>query len=297
MEPVRLTYQVVLIRPPGYQHSDAFQEVMIMLKYGIESLGYPVVVTENEFSTTNINIILGSHLLTSDLVAKIPASSIIYNLEQYDVKSMLNATILPLFKLFTIWDYSKRNIEQFRKLCCKNPLYHVPIGYVPELTCIARNPTQDIDVLFYGSTNSRRQKIVEELRKNGLTVVSLFGVYGKTRDAFIARAKIIINIHFYDASILEIVRISYLLANHKAVVAECNEDTEFAEDLKTAVALVPYDHLIETCIELVHNNEQRQLLEKNGFECFSLRHEADILQKVLSTSNCSKAKLQQLSTH
>lgn len=282
VEPVRVTYQIVLIRPQGYQHSDAFQEVTILLKHGIESLGYPVVVKENDFSTTNINIILGSHLLTADLIAKIPLSSIIYNLEQFDAQSMLNATTLTLFKLFTVWDYSKRNIEQFKKMGCQNHFYHVPIGYVRELTCIAQAPTQDIDVLFYGSTNSRRQKIVEELRKNGLIVVSLFGVYGKARDAFIARAKIIINIHFYDASILEIVRISYLLANHKAVVAECNETTEFADDLKTAVALTPYDQLVETCIELVNNDEKRQLLEKNGFECFSLRNEADILRDVLS---------------
>ena len=210
MKHVRLTYQIVLIRPQGYQHSDAFQEVIILLKHGIESLGYPVVVIENEFSSTNINIILGSHLLSADLIAKIPLSSIIYNLEQFDAHSMLNATTVALFKTFTVWDYSKRNIEQFKKMGCQNSFYHVPIGYVPELTCIAQAPNQDSDVLFYGSTNARREKIVAELRKNGLTVVSLFGVYGKARDAFIARSKIIINIHFYDASILEIVRISYL---------------------------------------------------------------------------------------
>lgn len=296
MESVRLTYQIVIIRPPGYQHSDGFREVATTLKYGIERLGYHVVITENDFSATSINIILGAHLITADLIDKIPLSSIIYNLEQFDSKSMLNATILPLFKMFTIWDYSKRNIEQFRKMGCKNPLYHVPIGYVPELTCIDSVPNQDIDVLFYGSTNARREKIFADLKKNGLNVITLFGIYGKERDAIIARAKIIINIHFYEASILEIVRISYLLANHKAVVAECNEDTEFAEDLKTAVALVPYDKLVETCIELTKSNEKRQLLEKNGFECFSMRNEVDILRDVISNSNIIKNEIQQLPT-
>ncbi|MBP2631233.1 MAG: hypothetical protein H6Q70_1861, partial [Firmicutes bacterium] len=150
--------------------------------------------------------------------------------------------------------------------------------------------------LFYGSMNARREKIVEELKQRGLTVITLFGVYGKERDAVIARAKVIINIHFYDSSIFEIVRISYLLANRKAVVAECNEDTEIADDLKTAVALAPYDKLVETCVELVNNDEERQLLEKNGFESFSLRKEVNILRDVITEKNLVKNESQQLPT-
>ncbi len=70
-----------------------------------------------------------------------------------------------------------------------------------------------------------------------------------------------------------------MLANHKAVVAECNEDTEFTEDLKAAVALVPYDKLVETCIELVNNEVKRKELEKKGFESFSLRNEVNIFAR------------------
>jgi hypothetical protein len=297
VEPVRLsTYQIVIIRPEGYQHSDAFREVATMLRYGIERLGHSVVMTENEFSAENINIILGIHLIPAALIDKIPLSSIIYNLEQFDSKSMLNATRLPLFRTLTVWDYSKRNIENFRKMGCKNLFYHVPIGYVPELTCIDPVSTQDIDVLFYGSMNTRREKILEELKQRGLTVVTLFGVYGRERDAVIARAKVIINIHFYDASIVEIVRISYLLANHKAVVTECNEGSEIADDLKTAVALTPYDKLVETCIELAGNDEKRQTLEKNGFESFSLRNEVDILRDVITKRSFVKDEFEQLPT-
>lgn len=280
----------------GYQHSDGFREVTKTLMYGLQSLGYNVVITENNFSTTNINIILGAHLMTADMIDKVPLNSIIYNLEQFDSKSMLNATTVAMFELFTVWDYSDRNIEQYKNMGCKNDVYHVPIGYVPELTCIPKVATQDIDVLFYGSTNPRREKIVEELKQSGLHVVTLFGVYGEERDAVIARAKIIINIHYYDSSIFEIVRISYLLANHKAVVAECNEGTEFADDLKTAIALAPYEKLVETCIELVKDDEKRQLFEKNGFECFSIRNEADILREVITKSKLNKLNLQQLPT-
>ncbi|MBC8014624.1 MAG: hypothetical protein H7X79_02645 [Sporomusaceae bacterium] len=291
-----LAYQIVIIRPQGYQHSDAFQEVANTLIYGLQSLGYNAVITENNFSDRNINIILGAHLIAEDQIDKIPLSSIIYNLEQFDPKSMLNSTTFRMLQMFTVWDYSKRNIEKLRERGCSNQLHHVPIGYVPELTCIAKAPIQDIDVLFYGSMNARRQRIIEELRKNGLTVVSLFGAYGEERDGFISRAKLIINIHFYDSSILEIVRISYLLANRKAVVAECHAGTEFADDLKTAVALVTYDQLVATCIELVKNDEKRQLFEKNGFECFSMRNESSILRDVLSESKTTEVEIQSVPT-
>ena len=67
-----------------------------------------------------------------------------------------------------------------------NLFYHVPIGYVPELTCINPVSPQDIDVLFYGSMNARREKIVEELKQSGLTVITLFSIYEKERDTVIA---------------------------------------------------------------------------------------------------------------
>ena len=37
---------------------------------------------------------------------------------------------------------------------------------------------------------------------------------------WIARSKIVLNLHQYDAQVFEIVRVSYLLANRRAVVSE-----------------------------------------------------------------------------
>lgn len=287
-----LTYRIVIVRPSGYQHSSAFLEIAETIMYGLKSLGYTALIVENEFSENNVNIILGVHLIHEDIMDKLPKSTIIYNLEQFDSQSMLNNATFRKYKRFTVWDYSKRNIEKFKTLGFGNHIYHVPIGYVPELTRITKSSTQDIDVLFYGSINERRAQIIEELKQNGLNVVSLFGVYGEERDAAIARSKIIINIHYYNSSILELVRISYLLANRKAVLAECNEGTELEEYLKEAVALAPYDKLVETCIELAKNDKQRNWFEKNGFECFSKRTESDILREVLTKPELIKGNKQ-----
>ena len=59
--------------------------------------------------------------------------------------------------------------------------------------------------------------------------------------------------HYYDANIFELVRVSYLLANRKAVVAECNPGTEIDPDIADAVQLAPYEGLVGACVELVAN--------------------------------------------
>ena len=58
------------------------------------------------------------------------------------------------------------------------------------------------------------------------------GVRGAERDALIARARLVLNLHFYPTAIFELVRVSYLLANGKAVVAECGPETEIDADIR-----------------------------------------------------------------
>jgi hypothetical protein len=63
----------------------------------------------------------------------------------------------------------------------------------------------------------------------------LAGVYREERDRLIARAKVVLNMHYYDARVFEIVRVSYLLSNEKAVVAECGATTTIEPDIRDAV--------------------------------------------------------------
>ena len=91
----------------------------------------------------------------------------------------------------------------------------------------SRPSPEDIDVLFVGSVNERRLIVLKQLAAQGINVDARFNLYGAERDAFVARARIILNVHFYDARLFEIVRVSYLLANRKCVVSETGSDTAF----------------------------------------------------------------------
>ena len=231
-------FQVTLIRPQGYLHSEAFREIAETLQFGLRSLGHSAGIAENAVDRTATNLILGAHLLSPKHVPLIPQGSIIYNLEQLPGEQ-LPRTYEQLARRHQIWDYSQRNIEIWKNLACGFAPVHVPVGYVPELTRIPAAPTQDIDVLFYGSLNERRNRILKELKNLGINVHAVFGVYGRERDELISRSKIILNLHYYEAKLFEIVRVSYLLANSKAIVTECAADTAIEEGLSEGVLAVP----------------------------------------------------------
>ena len=273
-------FHIALIRPEGFLHTEAFREVAETLQLGLQSLGHTAQIQENAVDATATNILLGAHLLSPEDAAMVPPGSILYNLEQLGGPN-LPKQFYEVGLRHQVWDYSLLNIKQWQAMNCSCPPVHVPLGYVPELSRIPASPTQDIDVLFYGSLNERRARIVKALKDAGAKVHATFGVYGKQRDELISRAKIVLNVHFYDQKIFEIVRVSYLLANSKAVVSELAPDTEIEKGMADSVLGVPYDSLVESCLSLLRDEEKRHQLETRGFQWFSQQKESDILAKAL----------------
>jgi hypothetical protein len=279
------TIRIVIIKPAGYAHSEVFREMAETLQSGLRRIGISSEISENAFSQTELDLVLGWHLLDEAQIGRLVPGTILYNLEQLDEQnSALCSRLTSLATKFRIWDYSRRNVEVLRESGFPADITHVPIGYVPELSRIPKEAVQDIDVLFYGSINERRARILQELENRGLKVQASFGVYGAERDALIARAKVVLNLHYFPSGIFEMVRVSYLIANRKAVVAECHSRTEMDEDIRGAVVLVPYEHLVRACCELVRHAERREILESRAFEAITRRDEGGILAAALGTT-------------
>jgi hypothetical protein len=164
-----------------------------------------------------------------------------------------------------VWDYSTQNIEFFNEQGIKNIKY-MELGYQNELSRIKVKALQDIDVLFYGSINDRRAKVLDALKSSGLNVHASFGIYGKDRDELIARSKLVLNLHYYDSEIFEVVRVFYLLANSIPVVGEINPSTAVSDIYKNSVLGVPYQELVNACIGLVKDDQARVLQGRKGFD-------------------------------
>lgn len=279
--------RLVVGRQPGEPVPYQADEVIASLCHALALLGCAVDVG-GEPVAAGTNIYFFAHLLSPPDVAAIPPGSIIYNLEQiFEQSPWLAPSYRNLLARFTVWDYSPRNLSNIGFFADPRRLHLVPIGYVPQLSAIPPAPVEDIDVLFYGSINQRRRAILGQLEGSGLRVRSGRELRGAERDKLIARARIVLNLHFYPTAVFEIVRVSYLLANAKAVVAECGPQTEIDDDIRRAVAAVPYDRLCETVHELLGDDGARRDLARRGQAIFARRSLPGILARAVAATEAA----------
>ena len=279
--------QLAIVEPDNYPHAAGLSELVNSWSHAFAELGSRANVMRNTFSSQGVNVVFGAHLIdTPALAERLPANSVLVNLEQLR-GSRLEAqpVYCDLLRRLPVWDHSQRNIVELRALTGNERVHRIGIGFVAQMQCIAPALEQTTDVLFYGSINDRRRAILSSLQHAGMRVRCLYGVYGAERDRAIAEAKVVLNVHFYEDSIHEIVRTSHLLANRKAVVCECNADTEIDDDMRRAVVAKPYGELVEACMALVRDNARRWEVERQGFEVFSRRSQSAMLAQAIAETS------------
>ena len=260
-----MNYAVTIIKPPGYIHAEGFNELAEMIHYGLLALGHHSILT----TLTNIpdrqHIIFGPHIM-SWYPQPLNSNAILFNYEQIDPHNTHPPGVFDLYRKYELWDYSTLNAQYLAQLGIIVK-HIVPAGYTPELTRIQHATLKDIDVLFTGCISPRRGAIISQMEDAGLKVGVLSNVYGKDKDRFLARAKLILNIHYRDSSgILETSRIFYPLCNRCTVLSECSSNP--TEDLlfKGGVCFSNYHQLTEHAVELINNPQERNTLAAGGFE-------------------------------
>lgn len=277
-----MKFHLAHIVPDKLHHGmHGYKEVVDTVQWGLEQLGHSAVYGLNTLSTKATNIIFGAHVLALEQLEKLPGDTIVYNFEQ--AKGWSAENLRPQMHLaaqrFCIWDYSAGNAGVWSSLGARRVCV-VPIGYAPVLQRIPKPPLQDIDVLIYGSPADDRLGAFHHLAMSGLTSVFVCGLYGRSRDDLIARSRLVVNIHNRERSkIFEIVRVSYLLANRKAVVADLDADSEIDDDMRAAVKVTTASQLVNDCRALAADDAARAALEEAGFAIMARRDIRPILQR------------------
>ncbi len=262
-------FSLVKMNPEDSLPSHGFDDVILPLYHALRALGFSVEIRKNSVNPKSRNIVFGSCIAPRRIGRELPANSIIFNLEQFAEGSMwANRDYLTHLRDFTVWDYSRRNIGFLAELGVPG-VVHVPLGYVPEMTRLRPDFPQDIDVLFYGAINERRREVLQRLQEHGVHLLAAQGVFGETRDVLIARAKLILNIHYYIPANLEVARLGYLWANSKAVVSEWRDDTECEAHLAGACAFFPHEKLAEGVMALLADDAARREQAERGFAAFA----------------------------
>ncbi len=284
----RMRFAITIVAPPGYPHVAAFFEVAEALSSGLKALGHECAVTTRGDIPGCQHIVLGSNLLL-EYPLQIAKDAILYNLEQIDMgSSWLRPELIALFKRHRVWDYSRRNAKALAELGVKVEQV-VPVGYAPELTRIQHAAKKDIDVLFFGSLNDRRKAVIDGFQSAGVNVMAVFGAYGVKRDALIGRAKLVLNVHYYEAKVLEIVRLQYLLANKVAVLSERGADAAEDAELADGVAFADYGQIVAEGVRLLGAPEERDALAQTGFGIFSKRLQSKFLDFTLKQATAPQA--------
>ena len=170
--------------------------------------------------------------------AEVPPGAIIYNFENLGVQ------VDPRrYAGYPVWEFSAAQVAKY-----PYPVTHVPVGWHPSMKTFERLPPdqRDIDVVFCGSINERRVKVLKEMQGKGLKVAHLFGVYGPERDAVIARSKVALNMFYYEGGVFPALRVAHMVANGVPVVSEaCAEGWEFLES-------VPVERLAAACADIAN---------------------------------------------
>ncbi len=100
-----------------------------------------------------------------------------------------------------VWDYDEQNIEVL-KLIRPDVKLHI---LKPYKDWSKYAPVEkDIDILFYGSTNEHRTKLLDVLKKKYKVVHFKEGnEHWEDLDQYILRSKILLNIHYYYESAMQ----------------------------------------------------------------------------------------------
>lgn len=196
---------------------------------------------------------------------------IIFNMEQlYDGSYWLKEPYASYLKDYPVWDYNSSNQRYLKNKYNKDvPL--LQLGYCPTLERIILQP-EDIDVLFYGGVYGRRFELMHNLLSRGINVLFRNNdCWGTERDKLIARSKIVLNVHFYEANLFEMVRVWYLLHNRKFVISEISTDQQEYSFLDDGLVVVPYNKIADAILEYLQKPEDRKRIADIGYNCIKDR--------------------------
>ena len=253
-----------------------FCDLAKIIQISIEKLGYQCMISEKIFRDC-CNLILGANACKNvALECNIPADSIIVQFEQlYDESPQCTKQYLDLLKEYEVWDYNETNV-----LWLKNTLgidaKMLKIGYessfeIPKI--VGGDSAKDIDVLFYGALNDRRQKIQNELKTrfpNKNIQFHYNNLWGWARDELIARSKIVLNLHYYDAKLFEYPRVSYLLNSGAFVISETSANDCDYSFIKQGLVICSYSEICNAVERFLDpsSDETRRRISDTGYDLF-----------------------------
>jgi len=133
---------------------------------------------------------------------------------------------------------------------------HVPkIGGTPNLAVIRKQRNPPIDVLFFGSMNEKRQRVLSTMQGRGIEVVALGYTDDIVRDQFVSAAKIVVSIHHTPENLPYSIRSCYshrlIYLAHHGITSVSDYAQARSSEIEQLFVHAPDESHTEVCIEVL----------------------------------------------
>ncbi|MBE7417771.1 MAG: methyltransferase domain-containing protein [Ideonella sp.] len=237
---------ICIVQPLGYVHSLGLVDPARYFRYQFRRFGADVSIAKNRLRHDAVNFVFGAHLGFEPALRQRHAC-VFVNLEQLgEGGAQVSPAYLDLLRRSAVVDYDADNVAAYADDAASVPV--VPVLHAPYLAPAAPLPLHErpIDLLFVGSINARRTALIERIERAGVQVTMFdSALYGDERDAYIAQAKAVLNLHFYESSRFEQVRVSHCLSLGTPVISERGPACRPHEAFASSVLWLPQHEPIE----------------------------------------------------
>ena len=230
---------LAIIQPAGYVHSLGFLDQARYFRHMFRRQGATVTMAKNRLREDAVNVVFGAHLgFLADWQER--HACIFVNLEQLGQGgAAVSPDYLALLRRSAVVDYDAANVGAYAQDPADVPI--VSFGYAAYLDKPALAlEERPIDLLFFGSTNPRRNEFIARVEAAGFNVAMFDGpVYGPERDEYIRQSKAVLNCHFYESNRFEQARAFHCLSLGTPVISEYTPTTDPAPAFRDAVLWLP----------------------------------------------------------
>jgi hypothetical protein len=189
-----------------------YAEALIQI---LSELGKPAIrIAYPDPNDSSLHIILCAQTVEPK---SMPKNYVLWQFEQVHSFHWTPAYLSMISNALAVWDYCEANFVRYESL--NQNRYFVPPYWHKSLSSNKTHTTRDIPVLFYGSMNDTRQKTLDELGKSVNVKVITNSTKSELSD-LLTRAKVVVNLHYYDNALLETPRVCQALANGCRVISE-----------------------------------------------------------------------------
>lgn len=264
-----------------------------------------LIDNSNDIITDNSTTLIVYSLDLSNIINTLCDNNIttfIVNTEHYRHFNIINIlNIINNRSNFYLFEYNPINISNISKEYSSIQIRYLPLLYHVYLIEFYNNTVinkkvlkeKEYDILFYGSINDRRYKILEKLStKYKVIIVNGNGKCDESNKQLmllIENSKIILNIYYYDYNfVFDYYRLAFLIANNAFIINEYPRDVDLSiqndlTDFDKYIISVNYDNIIETVdkyMDIYNNEEEIIQIKENQLEWFKRNKMEDYFMKI-----------------